>query len=91
MHYIVAYDICNPSRLRKVARICEDYGLRIQKSVFECDLSAELMKEMLERLKEVVEEKKDSILSQPLCRACCASRSEIGPSLFSAVPDVLVA
>ena len=26
--YLVAYDIANPKRLRKVARTCEDFGLR---------------------------------------------------------------
>jgi hypothetical protein len=28
--YLVAYDICDPKRLRKVARACEDFGLRRQ-------------------------------------------------------------
>ena len=34
--YLVAYDISNPKRLRKVARTCEDFGLRRQFSVFFC-------------------------------------------------------
>ncbi len=32
--YIVAYDICAPKRLRKVAQTCEDFGFRRQYSVF---------------------------------------------------------
>ena len=28
--YIVAYDICDPKRLRKVATTCEDFGYRKQ-------------------------------------------------------------
>ncbi len=35
---LVAYDISNPKRLRQVARICEDYGVRVQYSIFECRL-----------------------------------------------------
>ena len=35
---IVAYDICNPKRLARVARVCEDYGVRVQYSIFECRL-----------------------------------------------------
>jgi len=27
---IVGYDITNPKRLRRIARICEDYGLCVQ-------------------------------------------------------------
>ncbi len=38
--YLVAYDISNPKRLRKVARTCEDFGLRRQFSVFFCRLCA---------------------------------------------------
>lgn len=38
--YVVAYDICDPKRLRKVAQTCEDFGLRRQYSVFFCRLTA---------------------------------------------------
>jgi len=37
--YLVAYDICNPKRLRKVALTCEDFGIRRQYSVFFCRLT----------------------------------------------------
>jgi CRISPR-associated protein Cas2 len=35
---LLAYDITDQKRLAKVARICEDYGVRVQYSVFECRL-----------------------------------------------------
>ena len=35
---LLAYDISDQKRLAKVARICEDYGVRVQYSVFECRL-----------------------------------------------------
>jgi CRISPR-associated protein Cas2 len=35
--YLVAYDIADPRRLRKVARACEDFGMRRQFSVFIAD------------------------------------------------------
>ena len=38
MRWIVLYDIRNPRRLRRVARLMEGYGQRVQHSVFECDL-----------------------------------------------------
>ena len=38
--YLVAYDICDPKRLRKVAQTCEDFGFRRQYSVFLCRLTA---------------------------------------------------
>ena len=36
--YLVCYDIANPKRLRRVARLLEGYGSRLQYSVFECPL-----------------------------------------------------
>jgi len=37
--YLVAYDICDPRRLRRVCAVMESYGQRLQYSVFLCDLS----------------------------------------------------
>jgi CRISPR-associated protein Cas2 len=45
MLVVVAYDVNTESdegkrRLRRVAKVCEDYGQRVQKSVFECLVDA---------------------------------------------------
>jgi CRISPR-associated protein Cas2 len=37
--YLIAYDICNPQRLRQICKTMEEYGERLQYSVFICDLS----------------------------------------------------
>lgn len=41
MRLLITYDVstvdkAGVKRLRRVARACEDYGTRVQKSVFEC-------------------------------------------------------
>lgn len=43
MRVIITYDVCTVQkegrrRLRRVARVCEDYGQRVQFSVFEVDI-----------------------------------------------------
>lgn len=43
MLVLVCYDVCTESkagrrRLRRVAKVCESTGQRVQKSVFECQL-----------------------------------------------------
>lgn len=40
MKYLIAYDISSPKRLRLVAKVLLRFGLRLEKSVFECDLEA---------------------------------------------------
>ena len=39
MKCLIAYDISDPKRLRRVAKTLERYGIRIEKSVFTCDLA----------------------------------------------------
>jgi CRISPR-associated protein Cas2 len=38
-NYIVTYDIRDPKRLNRVFRKCKGFGIHLQYSVFECDLS----------------------------------------------------
>jgi len=52
--YLVAYDIRNPRRLRRVHRVATDYGEPLQYSVFVCDLtSVELIGLRRDLLKEM--------------------------------------
>lgn len=37
--YLIAYDIADPKRLRRVCKVMEGYGDRLQYSVFVCDLN----------------------------------------------------
>ncbi|CAM2834979.1 CRISPR-associated endonuclease Cas2 [Skermania piniformis] len=37
--HLIAYDISDPTRLRRVCKVMEAYGERLQYSVFLCDLS----------------------------------------------------
>lgn len=44
MMILIAYDVSledrqGAKRLRRIAKICEDYGLRVQFSLFECDIT----------------------------------------------------
>ena len=71
VHYLVAYDIASPKRLRRVARVCEDYGVRIQKSIFECDLDGCTFKALWDALLDEIDPDEDYLAAYPLCRACC--------------------
>lgn len=53
MLIIVTYDVSTETkegrrRLRRVAKVCESMGQRVQKSVFECQVN-EMQREQLER------------------------------------------
>lgn len=70
MLHLVAYDICAPKRLRLVAKTCEDYGVRIEKSVFECDLSESLFEALWEQLNTLIDADEDSLIAYRICRSC---------------------
>lgn len=70
MLYVVSYDISNPKRLRKVFNVLKDFGVSVQYSVFECDLTLSQVKEMIRLVSDLIDLKKDSLLVYPVCRDC---------------------
>ncbi len=75
MLILVAYDVSTETaegrrRLRRVARICQDYGQRVQKSVFECRVDAVMYVKMEQRILGEIDEAEDNLrfyrLTEPL-------------------------
>lgn len=76
--YVISYDIvCNKKRNR-VANVLKDYGIRIQKSVFECMLDAKALKELLGKIGEIIDKKTDSVLVYMQCAACVGKNRFLG-------------
>lgn len=66
MLILVTYDVSTVEkagrrRLRRVARCCEDYGTRVQKSVFECQVGQTEWVRLRARLLQEVKEDEDSL------------------------------
>lgn len=78
MRYLVAYDIPDTPRRTRVAKILDDFGDRVQYSVFECIMDKELLERMETRLRAVIVEDKDHIRIYSLCAACEKVMSIIG-------------
>ena len=75
---LIVYDIANPRRLAKVARICEDYGLRVEYSVFECNLNEELFARFWKKLEAVVQPTEDRLIAYRICMSCAERIQSIG-------------
>lgn len=67
---LVAYDITEPKRLTKIAHHCEDYGVRIQYSIFECRLEADAFEQFWNELLELIDPATDRLLAYKICLAC---------------------
>ena len=66
MYILVTYDVETVSesgqrRLRQVARLCKDFGQRVQNSVFECEVTEAQYVLLKESLRRAMDEKLDSI------------------------------
>ena len=67
---IVAYDITEPRRLHRIAEICEDYGMRVQYSVFECRLEADIFDRFWNDLASTIDPSTDRLVAYKVCAAC---------------------
>jgi len=56
----------------------EQFGLRVQKSVFQCDMPAEKSEELKTALLTLIEKKEDSLFFCPICDTCLEKVRIIG-------------
>ena len=61
MFYLVTYDIVLDRRRNKVAHLLEGYGMRVQKSVFECVLSPDQYNMVQRKLNRYVKPEEDQV------------------------------
>jgi CRISPR-associated protein Cas2 len=66
MLILITYDVstvekAGQRRLRRVARACEDYGVRVQKSVFECQVGQTEWASLRDRLLREIKPEEDSL------------------------------
>jgi CRISPR-associated protein Cas2 len=66
MFVLVSYDVSTtdekgPRRLNRVAKACQDYGQRVQKSVFECIVDPAQWAVLKQRLIDQIDVEKDSL------------------------------
>ncbi len=66
MMILVAYDVSTitpngPRRLRRVAKACQDYGQRVQNSVFEIEVDPAQWAALKHRLETIIDAKSDSL------------------------------
>jgi len=66
MLVLITYDVRTESpdgkrRLRRIAKICQDYGQRVQYSVFECVIDPAQWTQMKQRLTNEMDQEQDSL------------------------------
>lgn len=70
LNIVASYDISDHRRLAKVANVMKDYGKRVLKSVFECNLRKEVFLKMKERIDNIIDPIDDTVRYYILCEKC---------------------
>lgn len=72
MNLLITYDVSTETkegrrRLRRIAKTCQDFGQRVQLSVFECKLNGADWIALRARLLKEMNDKEDSLRFYKLC------------------------
>ncbi len=89
--YVICYDIASPRRLRRVARLMLTFGVRVQKSVFECELSSRERAELERKARELLDPHHDSLRVYRLCPRCTRTRHLVGTGEIPQTPASFIA
>ena len=76
--WLAAYDIADPVRLRYIASLCEDYGRRLQQSVFLCACSSDRISRLKTAVQDRMEQATDHFVLLPLCERCRSRLRQFG-------------
>lgn len=90
MLYIVSYDIVKDKQRTKLAKQLSNFGVRVQFSVFECELDKEQYREMTKKILKLIDKKKDSVRVYQLCQNCKEEIASYGIKKGWEEKDVIV-
>lgn len=80
---LITYDIATPDqagqrRLQRVARICEQFGDRLQYSVFECRVTEVSLERMIVMLQDEIDPRHDSVHLYRFVGSIAQARRSLG-------------
>lgn len=95
MLLLVTYDIdmtdtLGAKRLRKVAKECVNYGVRVQNSVFECIVDASQYTVLKHKLLKIIDTRKDSLRFYNLGNSYKTKIESFGEKVVMKVDEELI-
>lgn len=70
MFIVASYDIPDDKRRNRVRKTLQDFGMRVQYSVFECNLTEKHLKRLKTKLTQVIDSEEDNVRYYLLCNSC---------------------
>ena len=81
-HWLVIYDICDDKRLHKVAKIMENYAIRVQKSVFEMESPKNIIETIRKNVNKIIKDE-DFVVYFEICERDWQKRLKYGIGKFN--------
>ena len=70
MFVMISYDVVEDKKRLKLMKFLKDYGNRVQKSVFECNLSPKTCEQVKSGVEEIINKRKDRVRYYRICKGC---------------------
>ncbi len=70
MKYLIAYDIKDDKKRKKISDILEGLGVRVNFSVFEVEVNKSKLSHLRKKIEKYVDKKQDSIRFYHICQNC---------------------
>jgi CRISPR-associated endonuclease Cas2 len=90
MLIVVSYDVPDDRRRTRLAHALEDFGVRVQYSVFECLLETAQLDALRTRMLRLIDTGKDSVRIYRFCQDCGAKVEIHGEGKATQDPDALL-
>jgi len=95
MMVVISYDVSTETeggkaRLRKVAKSCQNYGQRVQNSVFECLIDTAQLKKLQAKLDSIINKDTDSLRYYLLGRNWQTRVQHFGAKKVTNMDDTLI-
>ena len=90
MFYAICYDISDDHRRLKIAKLLEDFGERVQYSVFEANLEREQLDRLRSKAMSILDPEEDFLRIYPLCAGCMRRIEVIGQGKVTEDPEFII-
>jgi CRISPR-associated protein Cas2 len=86
---VVTYDITDDRRRRRLSKQLDDFGRRVQKSVYDCPLSERRLLELRQAVLQIIDPDTDSVRYYHLCPRCADRTEVVGPGTVTRQRDLV--
>lgn len=77
-------------RLQKMAKLCEAFGTRVQRSVFQMTLDPRVLDRVRDQVRSLIDPARDRVLIYHLSESCAGRTESIGTGDIPQKDDVLI-